>query len=166
MPETLSGHSRICRSSAKAHALIKEFEQCRLTAYLCPAGKPTIGWGHTKGVRMGDRINLEQAHQFFEQDIREFDAGVASLVTVPLKQHQFDALVSFAYNTGLDVDADEIAEGLGDSSLLKLVNAGNFVGASKQFQYWVSGGRPKKRLGGLVRRRKKEKALFLGEYEV
>jgi lysozyme len=148
---------KILRSSPVAHTLIKEFEQCRLAAYLCPAHVWTIGWGHTKEVRMGDKISLDRAERLFQEDIAEFDAGVADLfVSVPLDQHQFDALVCFAYNTGLVA--------LENSTLLKLVREGNIDDAAAEFEKWVSGGRPKRKLRGLVRRRKKERALFEGKY--
>lgn len=156
--------AKIIESSTVAHALIKEFEQCRLQAYLCPAGIWTIGWGHTKGVRSGDSISVDQAEHLFQEDIKEFDAGVARLIKVPVEQYQFDALVSFAFNVGLDIDADIKPEGLGDSFLLKHVNAGNFTLAAAEFEKWVTGGRPRRKLPGLVRRRKKERALFEGKY--
>lgn len=156
-PEMTLQDIKISRSSPVAHALIKEFEQCRLLAYLCPAGVWTIGWGHTKGVMPGHKIFADQAEQLFQEDIAEFDAGVAALFsTAHLEQHQFDALVCFAYNTGL--------KALENSTLRKLVREGNIEGAAAEFEKWVSGGRPKRKLSGLVKRRKKERALFEGKY--
>ena len=156
-PDMALQNDKIHRSSPVAHALIKEFEQLRLVAYLCPAGVWTIGWGHTKGVMPGHKIFADQAERFFQEDIAEFDAGVASLFfTAPLEQHHFDALVSFAYNVGL--------KALENSTLCKLVREGNIDGAAAEFEKWVSGGRPRKKLSGLVKRRKKERALFEGKY--
>lgn len=154
----------------KHHTIIKHFEGCRLTAYLCPAGIPTIGWGHTgKDVTVADvlrksTITQAEADLLFVHDVREFERGVERLVTnlSLLPQHR-SALVSFAYNTGLDEDSDTIAEGLGDSTLLRLVNKGDLLGASKEFGKWIKGTVKGQRvvLPGLVKRRAVERHLFL-----
>ena len=103
--------------------LIKSFEALRLTAYRCEAGKLTIGYGHTgKDVYEGMTITKQQAEELLAKDVRNFELDVMSLVGTNLKQCQFDMLVSFAFNVGSDIDADLDAEGLGDSTLLKLVN--------------------------------------------
>ena len=130
--------------------LIKQFEGLYLKAYRCPAGVPTIGYGHTAGVAMGQTITQQQADDYLRRDVRQFERAVARLVTVPLTQGQFDALVSFAFNLG---------EGaLAQSTLLRLLNAGDYAGAAAQFDRWnKAGGRV---LPGLVRRRAAERALF------
>ena len=130
--------------------LIKQFEGLYLNAYRCPAGVPTIGYGHTAGVAMGQTITQQQADDYLRRDVRQFARAVARLVTVPLTQGQFDALVSFAFNLG---------EGaLAQSTLLRLLNAGDYAGAAAQFDRWnKAGGRV---LPGLVRRRAAERALF------
>ena len=130
--------------------LIKQFEGLYLKAYRCPAGVPTIGYGHTAGVAMGQTITQQQADDYLRRDVRQFERAVARLVTVPLTQGQFDALVSFAFNLG---------EGaLAQSTLLRLLNAGDYAGAAAQFERWnKAGGRV---LPGLVRRRAAERALF------
>lgn len=130
--------------------LIKKFEGLYLKAYRCPAGVPTIGYGHTAGVAMGQTITQQQADDYLRRDVRQFERAVARLVTVPLTQGQFDALVSFAFNLG---------EGaLAQSTLLRLLNAGDYAGAAAQFDRWnKAGGRV---LPGLVRRRAAERALF------
>lgn len=130
--------------------LIKNFEGLYLKAYRCPAGIPTIGYGHTAGVAMGQTITQQQADDYLRRDVRQFERAVARLVTVPLTQGQFDALVSFAFNLG---------EGaLAQSTLLRLLNAGDYAGAAAQFDRWnKAGGRV---LPGLVRRRAAERALF------
>jgi len=92
--------------------------------------------------------------------MREFEPGVLRLVKVPLTQGQFDALVCFAYNVGLDDDADTLAEGLGDSTLLRKVNAGDFSGAAAEFAKWNKNDG--KVMLGLRRRRAAERALFIG----
>lgn len=110
---------------------------------------PTIGWGCTKGVRMGMIWTKEQAEDALRGELQEHEAIVNRLVTVPLTQGQYDALVSFQYNCGK----------LGSSTLLKRVNAGDMAGAANQFEAWTKAGGVTQR--GLVRRRAAEKALFL-----
>lgn len=134
-----------------------------LAAYLDPAGVPTIGYGHTEGVQLGDRITADEADTLLYRDVAYFTKGVNRLVHVPLEQHQFDALVSFAFNVGLDEDEDNKAEGFGDSTLLRLVNGAQFGLASAQFSLWCwAGGN---RLRGLERRRIAEAAMFrYGDY--
>ncbi|MGH7176123.1 MAG: lysozyme [Tepidisphaeraceae bacterium] len=151
------------RASSECKELIHHFESCALTAYPDPktGGVPwTIGWGHTVGVKKGDTCTREQADEWFLEDLIEKESGVTMLVAVPLDQCEFDALVSFAYNVGLDIDEDTKAEGLGDSTLLKKLNAGNRVGAADEFLKWVSPGSSVER--GLRRRRRAERAMFLG----
>lgn len=149
------------KAGVDAVRIIKEYEGLMLTAYQCPAGVWTIGRGHTKDVKRGQRISIDQALSFLQADIAEVAAGVNSLLTAPVAQHQFDALVSFAFNVGLDIDADTKAEGLGDSTLLKLVNAGDYQGAALEFGKWIYGGG--KVLDGLVARRQQERDLFEGK---
>jgi len=139
--------------------LIKHFEGCRLDAYLCPAGVPTIGYGATgKDVRPGMVWTQAQADERFLHDVASFERDVNSLVKVPMTQGQFDALVSFAYNCGSDIDSDTKAEGLGDSTLLRLFNEGHADLAARQFALWISKGTAAE--VGLRRRRKAEELLF------
>ncbi len=149
------------KAGVEAVRIIKEYEGLMLTAYKCPAGIWTIGWGHTKGVKEGQRVSVEQALRLLQADIADVAAGVNSLLNVAVTQYQFDALVSFAFNVGLDIDADTKAEGLGDSRLLELVNAAEYTLASLEFPKWVYGGG--KVLGGLVARRRQEQELFQGK---
>lgn len=117
------------RTTERGIKLIQHFEGCILHPYLCPAKVPTIGWGNTfypngKKVTMKDKpITQAYADQIFIFVLSLFEKDVASLLKVQLKPNQFDALVSFAYNVGTDIDQDDIPEGLGDSTLLKIVNA-------------------------------------------
>lgn len=139
--------------------LIKHFEGLRLKAYKCPSGVWTIGYGHTKGVYPGMEITEELADKFLIDDVWQFEREVEGLILVPVTQGQFDALVSFAFNVGSDIDEDSIPEGLGDSTLLKKLNRGDYAGAADEFPKWVySRG---KKLKGLVRRRAAERDLFL-----
>ena len=146
--------------SHRGMALIKSFEGCSLKAYQDDGGVWTLGCGHTgPDVVEGLTITQERADELFGQDIARFERGVTSLLKVPVTQNQFDALVSFSFNCGLDIDADTKAEGLGDSTLLRLVNEGNFAQAADEFKKWDhDGGR---KVDGLSRRRVAEAFLFV-----
>ena len=85
--------------SSKGLAIIKKYEGCRLKAYKCPAGKWTIGYGHTAGVKEGQTITQAQADTYLKQDVAWAEKAVDSLKR-GFNQNQFDALVSFAYNCG------------------------------------------------------------------
>jgi len=147
------------RITERGVGLIRRYEGLRLTAYLDAVGVPTIGYGHTKTARMGQTIAADQAETLLRADLRQFEAGAALLLKRPVKPSQFDALVSFAFNVGLDIDADSKAEGLGDSTLLALVNAGCDQDAAAEFLKWNrAGGRA---LLGLTRRRLTEAQLYL-----
>ena len=130
--------------------LIKDFEGCRLKAYLCPAGVWTIGYGHTQGVKPDMVINQLQAERFLIQDLKRFEDAVTSLVKVPITPNQFSALVSFAYNVGTGA--------LYDSTLLRKLNKKDYKGAANEFLRWNKAGG--KVLPGLTRRRLAEKDLF------
>ncbi|KAA0576665.1 glycoside hydrolase family protein [Azospirillum sp. Sh1] len=143
----------ICQAAVD---LVKHFEGLYPTAYLCPAGVPTIGYGHTAGVKMGQSITAEQADAFLAADLTEAAGRVDALVKVALNDDQRGALSSFVFNLG--------AGSLGSSTLLKMLNAGDYAGAADQFGRWVYAtvnGKPTK-LAGLVARRAAEAALFSG----
>ena len=129
--------------------LIKKFEGIRLEAYQDSVGVWTIGYGHTEGVKKGDKISADQADALLMHDLAIFQRGVNRAVNVPLTQGQFDALVSFAFNLGVGA--------LQGSTLLRKLNAGS--DASGEFERWVYAGGGK--LAGLVRRREAERALFV-----
>ena len=133
--------------------LIKKYEGCRLKAYKCPRGVWTIGYGHTNNVRPNDVITQDEAEELFKQDVKVFENAVNKLVKVKLNQNQFDALVSFTFNLGYG------DRGLGGSTLLRLLNNSDYIGASKQFSRWVYSG--DRVLEGLIKRRNEEKELFL-----
>ena len=136
--------------SEKGKTLIKKYEGLKLSAYKCPAGVWTIGYGHTAGVFEGQKITSDQADDFFDNDIKQFEKIVLELCNVPLKQGQFDALVSFVYNVGKTAFAN--------STLLKLLNQKKYTAAGNEFSRWVY-VRDKK-LQGLVKRRIDERFLF------
>lgn len=131
--------------------LIKTFEGLVLTAYLCPAKVWTVGWGSTgPHVKPGMKISKQEAEDLLRDDLRRFEDGVESLVTVPLNDNQFSALVSFSFNVGLGA--------LGGSTLLRLLNQGAYEAVPAQLMRWnKAAGRV---LPGLSRRREAEAALW------
>ncbi|KAA0682712.1 lysozyme [Roseomonas genomospecies 6] len=139
--------------------LVKHFEGLYLKAYLCPAGVPTIGYGHTAGVQMGQTITSAQADDFLTSDLTSAAAQVDKLVTVPLNPQQRGALASFVFNLG--------AGSLQSSTLLRLLNQGDYDGAAGQFGRWVYAtvNGVKTQLPGLVKRRAAEADLFEGSTE-
>ena len=78
--------------SEEGKSLIKKFEGCKLEAYLCAAGVPTIAWGRTKDVKMGDTCTQEEADAWLDEELEEYEAYVDKAVKVELKQNQYDAL--------------------------------------------------------------------------
>jgi lysozyme len=130
--------------------LTEQFEGDRLVAYQDSKGVWTIGYGHTRGVVAGMTCTQEQADQWLAEDIAWAASEVNKLVHVPLTQAEFDSLVDFTFNCG--------AGSFDHSTLLKLVNAGDYAGAAAQFGDWVYAGG--KKLPGLVTRRAAEATLF------
>jgi GH24 family phage-related lysozyme (muramidase) len=145
-----SGQRRI---NAKGLQLLKAFEGLRLEAYLDPVGIWTIGYGTTVGVSPGMRITEAQAEAFLQRGLARFERAVSSLIAVALNDDQYSALVSFTYNVG---------EGaLASSTLRRLLNQRDYQGAADQFLRWNRGDGVE--LPGLTRRRRAERALFLGQ---
>lgn len=132
-------------------ALIKSFEQCRLTAYKDGGGVWTIGWGHTgREVVEGLTWTQAKADDEFHADCAEAQEQVnRCLGDTAVNQQMFDALVSFEYNTGA----------LATSTLLKLLNNGNPIGAAREFTRWDHDNGVQVR--GLTKRRLAEQALFM-----
>lgn len=142
------------RASHRARDLIKQFEGKSLEAYLCSAGRFTIGYGHTgPGVHGGMKITEEEAERLLSEDIANAEVAVNALVApeIDLTQNQFDALVSFTFNVGKG--------NLRASTLLRMVNDEEFYGAGDQFLRWVYAG--DRVVEGLRRRRQAERQLFL-----
>ena len=133
--------------------LIKHFEGCVLTAYKCPAGVWTIGYGHTKDVQPGDEWSEDHANHMLEVELEEYENYVSTAVTVPLSQNQFDALVSWVYNLGNG--------NLTSSTMLKVLNSGDYAGVPAQIKRWNKAGG--KVLEGLTRRRQAEADMFEGK---
>jgi len=134
--------------------VIKEFEGCRLTAYRCPAGVWTIGWGATgDNIVEGLTWTQQQADVRLAVDARQFAIAVRRAVTVALTPNQHGACASLAYNIG--------AGAFGASTLVKMLNAGDYAGAADQFGRWTKAKGVD--LPGLVRRRDAERDLFVKE---
>ena len=132
-------------------ALIKDYEKCRLSAYLPTADDvPTIGYGHTRGVSMGDTCTQAQADAWFLEDVAWAEDCVNEAVKVELTQQQFDACVSLCFNIG--------CRGFKTSTLVRKLNEGDVAGASLQFLRWDK--QRGKVLAGLTRRRMAEVKLF------
>ncbi|MEG4406418.1 lysozyme [Microcoleus sp. MON2_D5] len=134
--------------------LIKQFEGCKLEAYICPAGIPTIGYGHTQSATMGQVISEVEADALLRKDLKDAEDAVRTLVTVPIDENQFSTLVSFVFNVG--------AGAFEQSTLLAMLNAyASAETVAAQFMRWnKADGRE---LPGLTRRRHAEQALFLGK---
>ena len=129
---------------------LMEFEGCRLTAYKDAAGVPTIGYGHTHQVRMGDKISAQYAKELLKEDIAYFMKKVKEL-GVARTEGQLDALVSFAFNLGIGR--------LAKSTLLKVIREGGSKHRIRhEFRRWVyADGR---KLRGLEKRREWEARRF------
>jgi lysozyme len=137
--------------------MIKKHEDLRLTAYMPTKDDVwTIGWGHTKTARQGMTISLAQAETLLRQDLDWVEKTIKTLVKVPLKQNQFDALASLIFNIG--------GSAFSKSTVLRRLNAGDYRGAADAFLMWDK-QRDRKTgkmntLRGLTIRRNEERALF------
>ena len=153
------------RASQALIDYLKRRESLRLRRYRDQAGKWTIGYGHLIRPHELDTLKLitrDQAEALLLADVGPFAVyldGVNRNFKVPLSQHQFDGVVSFAFNVGL--------RGLEQSTLLKLLRMGDFAGAAAQFDRWVyitvtdaAGNKVKQKSAGLVNRRRMDRAIF------
>lgn len=154
------------KTSERGIQFIKSFEAFMPTPYKAldypKTKKLTIGYGHL--IQPGEKFTTltePQACDLLADDLVQFERDVTRLVKVAITQDMFDALVSFAYNCGADIDADTIAEGLGDSTLLKKLNSGDFLGAADEFLKWCKCNGVE--VNGLKRRRTAERDMFLGD---
>ena len=135
--------------------IIKKYEGLRLKAYLCPAGIPTIGYGHTKNVKLGQICTEEEAEEWLQDDYNEAESGILKAVTTSLLPHQLQALTSFVFNLGIGR--------FKSSTMLMLINRREFADAAREFDRWVNAGGVK--LPGLISRRAEERKLFEGKIE-
>jgi lysozyme len=134
--------------------LIKRAEGFSAQAYPDPGtgGEPyTIGYGHTGHVKLGDVVDEAQADELLRADLQHAVDAVHELVAWPLSQKQFDALVDFVYNVGTG--------NFTNSTLLKMINQRDFIGAGEQFLRWNKAGGHV--MAGLTKRREQERELFL-----
>lgn len=135
--------------------LIQLFESFSPTVYICPTGYPTVGYGHV--VRAGEVFDVpltqEQGEELFSRDLVVYERSVCSLIGVPLSDNQYAALVSFTFNLG--------GGALQCSTLRSMINREEYVDAADEFPKWCWGGKPKRKLKGLLRRRYHEAFLFL-----
>jgi len=136
---------------------IARSEGCRLKAYRCPAGVPTIGWGHTGGVKMGDTCTQEQADAWFSIDLSVYADGVQRELKRDASDNELGAMVSLAYNIGL--------HGFAKSTVLKRHNEGDRQSAARAFALWnkarING--VLQVVDGLTSRRAREAALYLSD---
>ena len=138
------------KTSNEGLSLIKKYEGCKLTAYRCPAGVLTIGYGHTRGVKNGMTITQGIADQLLREDIAPVEKQINDM-RLELKQNQFDALVSFIFNLGV---------GNFNSSTLKkkIIAKASNAEIAAEFKKWTRAGG--KVMPGLVKRRAEEAALW------
>lgn len=139
-------------TSNQGKNLIKESEGLRLEAYLCPANIPTIGWGHTNGVKLGQHITVQQAEDMLVDDIAPIERLLNGL-KINFRQEQFDALVSWIFNFG---------EGKfkGSTMYKRIIANAKDEEITDQMVKWINAaGRP---LLGLIKRRVAEANLFIG----
>lgn len=132
---------------------IADFEGFRSEAYIPVEGDvPTIGFGSTEGVKMGDTITVPKAIERLYRDAGKAESAIGRCVKVPLSQGEFDAFTSFAFNVG--------TEAFCSSTLVKKLNSGDYEGACQELKRWVYvDGR---RVQGLVNRREAEFRLCMG----
>lgn len=139
------------KTSYIGRKLIKTFEGYRSEAYLCPAGKWTIGYGHASGVSEGDTCTQEEAEIYLQEDL-QWAEKVVNSQNLDLNQFQFDALVSFVYNVG--------SGNFQDSTLLQKIKANpkDYAAIEEEWKKWKYSN--KQVLKGLVRRRAAEFELY------
>ncbi|WP_227438009.1 lysozyme [Methylobacterium sp. W2] len=130
-------------------AALKSREGVRLKAYLDSVGVPTIGYGHTKGVKLGQVITQAQADAFFLEDLASHALPILSAIKVPVADHERDALISIAFNIGVG--------GFTGSTFLRLLNAGDRKGCSTAIMSWTKNKE-------LISRRTAERDQFLTPY--
>lgn len=142
--------------SASAFVGLLTAEGYRGEAYIPIKGDvPTIGFGTTAGVKLGDKITPVQALGRAVADVEKFEGALKRCVKVPLYQHEYDAYISFSYNVGSGAFCS--------STLVKKLNASDYDGACKELLRWdKAGGR---RVEGLAKRRQKEYAQCIGSAE-
>lgn len=139
------------RASPELVEFVQGWESCRLAAYLDGGGVPTIGWGHTLGVKMGDRCTQEEADAWLIEELVEYAEALKVYMHREPLQQQFDALLTLSYNAGV--------RAIGKAGVMALFNAGDDDGCADRFLAWnKDNGREVK---GLTKRRWAERAIYL-----
>ena len=145
-------HDVINLTSQQGLDLIKTFEGFSASVYQCPAGYPTIGYGHLvkDNERFEQPLSPSSAETLLRHDVRFAEHAVSRWIRVPLTQGQFDSVVSFTFNLG--------SGALQRSTLRRVINRGHHHDVPRQLKRWVwAGGR---KLTGLIRRREAEALLY------
>lgn len=158
------------KTGLEGRKLIKKWEGFRPTAYLCPAGVWTIGWGHTSGVKKGDTCTMAQAEKFLDDDLFDGEQFLAKVFGVKINQFQFDAISSFIFNVGLgnfksstlykkmQVNVNDPA--IKDEFVKWCKADGTHNGIDDDKDGLVDEAGEKQTLGGLLSRRKDEAELY------
>lgn len=149
--ELIKSHEGLYSTSPTQLKMASKGHTGFIYAYKDPVNIPTIGYGHTSGVFMNQKITMKQVNDFLNQDLNNAANGVKNLVKVEITQNMFDALVSFVFNLGVGR--------LQSSTLLKKLNAGKYDEAAEQILRWNKAGG--QILAGLTKRRQDEYNLFL-----
>ncbi|MBC3907889.1 lysozyme [Undibacterium umbellatum] len=153
----------IAAGIAAALPLIVLFEGTRQTAYLDPVSIPTICRGHTGGVKLGQTATIEQCDDMTVQDLLKAKASMESCLKVPLNDNQRAAFTSFVFNVGPGrkgvKDGFCVLESGKPSTMITLLNKGDYTGACNQMQYWNKAGGVV--YSGLTKRRAAERELCL-----
>lgn len=140
------------KTSDRMVSMIADWEGFRGDAYFCPAGVLTIGYGHTRGVKRGDRVTRERALELLREDLVCAERAV-NVMHVCLLQRQFDALVSFVFNVG--------TEAFRSSTIRRIVSENpDDERISVEFKRWDKAGGVS--LEGLARRRQAEADYYFG----
>jgi lysozyme len=153
--------------SQRGLALIKDYEGYSATAYLCPEGVPTIGWGSTRwspnrAVKMGDTCSKEQAEKILLDEVRRIEDAIDDSVHVKLTQGEFDCLCSWGFNVGTGWIT---GKGHQQATLIKYLNKGQYSKVPSELLKFKRGANTGNAIGGLLNRRKREiSELWFADY--
>jgi len=153
---TIAGGSAavaVVTSIMLATPLIQKSEGLRTSAYLDPVGIPTICFGETLGVKMGQKKTVDECHEILKPRLEGFIKDMRACTNIDLPAKTEAAFLSFTYNVGSGLYCKNIAR--------KRINKGNLEEACKALSLYVKAGRPLRTLPGLVTRREEERALCL-----
>lgn len=150
---TRLGIAGLCLSAAGFVGIVMHEGYTDKAVIPIPGDVPTIGFGTTADVKMGDRISPPKALERALRDVGKFEGAVRQCITVPLHQHEYDAALQLSYNIG--------ARAFCNSTVVKRFNAQDYAGACDAFLMWnKAGGRV---IPGLANRRAAERRLCLGQ---